>query len=620
MKKYNFKISRILTIALASAAMMGVTTVLDNVSTVHADEVSDSAVTNSNDQTQTNDNIVTGTWGTAPWTWNKTTGEMTVGGGEAGYAVNVPWRDKLRNIKKITFTGEIILPYDCLGLFNGLEEVTSIDGMNNLDTSKVANMRGMFADMSNLSNLNLDNFDTSSATGMEDMFNGDRSLKSLNLDVFNTSKVTDMSGMFAGMSSLKSLDLSNFNTSRVTSMYSMFENMTNLSNLNVNNFDTSKVVYMHSMFNGDGIKNLNLSSFDTSNVKSMNEMFANTTMDSINLNGFNTSKVTEMIGMFRNTKFTDLDLNNFDTSKVTSMKAMFSEDDLKYLDLSNFNTSKVTDMNTMFANTTLNRLNLSNFNTSNVNNMNIMFYNVKLKYLDISSFDMSKVYLMRDMFGNNSNINTIVVGSKNKFERDVNLPEVPTTDGYSGKWQNIKDSNGNNINNGSLYTSEDLMTNYTPEKAGTYTWAKKSTSDIKDLYNKVKLSISYSGSMFNSQPGDSMKYKDEFNGRSMFGTLDYAYNSNNYDESIKVMHDSIKKTHESIGSLQVNEAKAQELGLNVDQLKADLVKDSVPYDYSQDNDIDGINKQLDSFASVRAKYNKLVQEGVFDKSDYWTVK
>ncbi|WP_166667245.1 BspA family leucine-rich repeat surface protein [Companilactobacillus nuruki] len=586
MKNCRLKIHRILTIIVVSVSMMLVTVIFSSV-LVHADTISDSSV-----QTKSNDNIVTGTWGTAPWTWNKLTNEITVGGGIAGPVADRPWKSGWGNdhtghdqiyIKKIIFNGKLQLPANCSYLFPKLYDLTSIDGIDNLDTSKVTNMSGMFSD--------------------------DLSLKSLNLSNFNTSNVIDMNSMIYNCKSLTYLNISNFDTSKVTDMRLMLGYNSKLSDLDVSNFDTSKVTDMSGMFDNDeNIKELDVSNFNTSKVTNMSRMFAITYFNSLNLSNFDTSKVTDMNHMFYSASgLKSLDLRNFDTSKVTDMSYMFNSTmNLTDLNLSSFDTSKVTDMSYMFA--------------SYPSSPDPKFTN-KLEKLNLSNFDMSNVTNSSAMFSKDSNLNTLILGKKNKFVENTNLPSVPTTDGYQGKWQNTKGPAGNNINNGNTYTSDDLLTDYTSDRAGTYTWSKKSNdvSDLKDLYNKVKLSISYSGSMFNSQPGDSMKYKDEFNGRSMFGALDYAYNSNNYDELIKVMHDSIKKTHESICSLQVNEAKAKELGLNIDQLKADLVKDSVPYDYSQDNDIDGINKQLDSFASVRAKYNKLVQEGVFDKSDYWTM-
>ncbi|KRK50495.1 hypothetical protein FC97_GL001418 [Companilactobacillus kimchii DSM 13961 = JCM 10707] len=516
---------RILIVAAVSTAIMSAATTLNNVSTVHADTVSDSSVVNTNNQVQTNSNIKTGTWGTATWSWDQNASEITVSGGQAGEASDAPWNRNRPNfgLQKINFTGKLILPANCQNLFSALTGLTSMNGMSNLDTSNVTNMSDMFFNMPSITNLDVSHFDTSKVNRMDDMFTDDRLLRYVDVSHFDTSNVTNMGGMFFDTFVLKNLDVSHFNTSKVTDMSDMF------------------------------------------------------------------------YAMFR---LTDLDVSHFDTSKVTDMSDMFGRlNDLNELDVSHFNTSKVTDMSHMFM------------------------WNFSLTNLDLSSFDMSNVSKTEGMFEDDSRLNTLVLGSKNKFRSNTGLPAVKESGDYLGKWRNVKDINGDNINNGSTYTSDDLLTNYTPDRAGTYVWAKKSkdVSDIKDLYNDVKLAISYSAGMFNSEPGNSLKYKDEFNGRSIYGALDYAYNSNNYNELIKVMHDSLAKAHESIGSLQVNNAKAQELGLNVDQLKEDLSKDSVPYEYSNDNDIDGINKQLDSFVSVRAKYNKLVQQGVFDKSNYWTI-
>ena len=408
--------------------------------------------------------------------------------------------------------------------------------------------------------------------------------------------------LFSALTGLTDLSgMSNLDTSNVTDMRMMFYNMPSITKLDVSHFDTSKVTNMMAMFSGDrSLGKLDVSHFDTSKVTKMNDMFSeNFVLRNLDVSHFNTSNVNDMSTMFYAMfRLKNLDVSHFDTSNVTNMSNMFGRlNDLNELDVSHFNTSKVTDMSYMFMWT---------FNLTNLN---------------LSNFDMSKVTDVQGMFEDDSRLNTLALGLKNRFASNAELPAVKETNDYLGKWKNSKDANGNNINNGNIYTSDDLLTNYTSDRAGTYVWAKKNNnvSDIKDLYNNAKLAISYSAGMFNSEPGNSLKYKDEFNGRSIYGALDYAYNSNNYNELIKVMHDSLTKVHESIGSLQVNDAKAQELGLNTDQLKEDLVKDSVPYDYSQDNDVDGINKQLESFASVRAKYNKLVKQGVFDKSDYWTI-
>lgn len=107
--------------------------------------------------------------------------------------------------------------------FYEFENLTSVVGLHNLDTSKVTNMSGMFDDCRSLQSLDLSNFDTSKVTDMSRMFYNCESLGSLDLSSFDTSKVTDMEEMFWGCYSLQSLDLSSFDTSKVTDMYGMFD-------------------------------------------------------------------------------------------------------------------------------------------------------------------------------------------------------------------------------------------------------------------------------------------------------------------------------------------------------------------------------------------------------------
>lgn len=95
------------------------------------------------------------------------------------------------------------------------------------------------------------------------MFFNCESLTELNLDNINTSNVTDMSGMFSGCSGLTLLDVSNFDTAKVTTMCDMFSSCTRLTSLDLSNFDTSKVTDMAFMFyECTGLTSLDLRSFD----------------------------------------------------------------------------------------------------------------------------------------------------------------------------------------------------------------------------------------------------------------------------------------------------------------------------------------------------------------------
>ena len=64
-------------------------------------------------------------------------------------------------------------------------------------------------------------------------------LTSLDLTGFDTSKVTDMRGMFAYCSKLTSLDLSGFDTSAVTDMVWMFFECSELTSIDLSSFDTT---------------------------------------------------------------------------------------------------------------------------------------------------------------------------------------------------------------------------------------------------------------------------------------------------------------------------------------------------------------------------------------------
>ncbi|WEV39670.1 BspA family leucine-rich repeat surface protein [Lactobacillus sp. ESL0681] len=238
--------------------------------------------------------------------------------------------------------------------------------------------RAIFKDLDNLTDIQgLNKVDTSKATDMSFMFSGDQNLKSLDLSKFDTSKVTDMSGMFymspidstssaKPVGHLTNLDLSNFDTSKVTDMSGMFYGNTSLQNLNISSFDTSKVTDMSFMFSFDHtLKSLDVSKFNTSKVTDMSYMFlgykASTNLD---LSNFDTSQVTNMSHMFEdNINVTAIDVRSFDTSKVTNMSYMFSNaQKVTILDIGNFDTSKVMDMSYMFVN----MISLKTLNTGSV--------------------------------------------------------------------------------------------------------------------------------------------------------------------------------------------------------------------------------------------------------------
>lgn len=94
------------------------------------------------------------------------------------------------------------------------------------------------------------------------------------LENLNTSQVTDMSGMFQGCLELTSLDLSHFNTEKVVGVQGMFKSCKKIQALDLSSFKTTNVKYMNSMFNGCiALTSLDISHFDISKVTEMDYMF-----------------------------------------------------------------------------------------------------------------------------------------------------------------------------------------------------------------------------------------------------------------------------------------------------------------------------------------------------------
>ena len=139
---------------------------------------------------------------------------------------------------------------NCYAWFYGCNNLTTIEGIEYLNTENVTNMDGMFYNCRALTSLNLTSFNTAKVESMSSMFYNCCALTSLDLSNFNTANVTDMSKMFEGCSALTSLNLSNFNTAGVKNMYCMFCVCSALTSLDLSNFNTAEVTDMTEMFDG----------------------------------------------------------------------------------------------------------------------------------------------------------------------------------------------------------------------------------------------------------------------------------------------------------------------------------------------------------------------------------
>ncbi|EMF0260758.1 BspA family leucine-rich repeat surface protein [Enterococcus hirae] len=461
---------------------------------------------------------ITGTWGTSSYTFDENTGVLTIGAGELSRYTESPWNSKkvsAEAIRKIVLSGKVVAPENSWALFGGsqLQNVTEIEGLSQLDTSKVTTMGNMFRALSSITSLDVSGFDTSNVTNMNDMFWGMSSVTSLDVSGFDTSNVTTMIYMFNGLSSVTSLDLSNFDTSKVTDRWNMFGD-TPLKKLILG--DTFKFVKsangpagLTSAWMREDGKGTFYSAADFMNNYGTGDLTAGTyvsatgwwgtspynfdentgtlTIGAGELSGYEESpwnsgtvdleaikkivlsgKVVapENSNYLFSTSTANKDLTNvteieglsqLDTSNVTDMSYMFfGMSSVTGLDVSSFDTSNVTNMHSMFNFvSSLTSLDVSNFDTSNVTDMGYMFNFVSsLTSLDVSSFDTSKVTDMGNMFAGTP-LKKLTLGDTFKF--------VNGEGDLTSAW---KREDGK----GTFYSAADFMKNYGTGDltAGTY--------------------------------------------------------------------------------------------------------------------------------------------------------
>lgn len=122
-------------------------------------------------------------------------------------------------------------------------EITSLAGLEDIDTSSVIDMSYMCYQCSNLTDISaIKNWDVSKVTDMKNMFYYCK-LYTVNL-TWDTSSCTTMKQMFSfnynGSSSNYTSIILNFNTPNVTSMYDMFDT-SYWTTIDISSFDVSKV-------------------------------------------------------------------------------------------------------------------------------------------------------------------------------------------------------------------------------------------------------------------------------------------------------------------------------------------------------------------------------------------
>ena len=123
---------------------------------------------------------------------------------------NTPeWISKNSYVKKVVFDASFAntRPTSCFSWFRGCENLTTIEGIEYLNTENVENMSSMFRDCYALESLDLSSFNTAKVTSMSRMFYICKALTTIYAsDNFVTNQVTNGNDMFYGCEKLNGYD------------------------------------------------------------------------------------------------------------------------------------------------------------------------------------------------------------------------------------------------------------------------------------------------------------------------------------------------------------------------------------------------------------------------------
>ena len=255
-------------------------------------------------------------------------------------------------------------------LSNLLTGNTTIETLNTIewDTSNVKNMDHAFNGATFAPTYDFTKLDTSKVLSMNFAFaNNTGEIGYTNIEDLDTSNVKYMTGIFSGCTDMETITCDDWDTSNVLNMNYAFSKTHLLTYMDISAWNTSKVEDMSYMFNESNY-NGDFSSWDTSNVKNMKFMFYDSNINAFDGNQWNTSKVETMQGMFaRATNLERLDLSAWDTSNVTNIRNIFGDcESLEELNVSTWDTSKILDMSWAFNGCgSLQSLDLTNWDPSN---------------------------------------------------------------------------------------------------------------------------------------------------------------------------------------------------------------------------------------------------------------
>ena len=344
------------------------------------------------------------------------------------------WADA--TLTSVTFDPSFAGFHDLTSLyqwFNNCGFLTSITGLENLNTENVTTMESMFNYCMALTELDLTNFDVSKVVNTYNMFNHCSLLETIYATTdWNTETNENSYYMFQGCDKLMGGAMSMYKPGQLDKTYAHPDGGVDnpgyftdpaaprpyaVVTKNADNKPVAVAFYYDTNMNSHQADDVTI--IKTLNEANIASNWTGATLTSVTFDdSFASYKgLTGLAKWFYGcTALATINgLSNLSTENVTTMESMFWNCyNLTSLDLSNLSTGNVTTMASMFYRCqVLTELDVSGFNTGKVTNMASMFYGCKgLTELDVSGFNTGQVTTMNSMFSSCTNLQTITFGSQ----------------------------------------------------------------------------------------------------------------------------------------------------------------------------------------------------------------
>ena len=386
-----------------------------------------------------------------------------------------PWQSNRSRINHIEFTGPVTAGTSLVGLFGSLDNVTTIDGLENIDTSRVTNMSNMFWGVTRLASLDLSTWDTSRVTNMSNMFRGTSRLASLDLTNFDTSQVRDMSNMFTNTHALRELTLGN-----------QFSFMANAGVPTLRSTETYTGMWQNV---GSGTVENPQGEFVFTSAQLMAQYYGSEMADTFVWHPFHNEGCPAVVeGQFANQPAAQGGTAGA-VWRICEDKTL--EIDSGFINWIQYNgpwydhrdeITSVMIRGSITAGTSLRSLfrefqvteieGLTYFNTSHTTSMENMFRSTsEIVRLDLSSFDLRNVTNMQRMFTNTHALRELTLGNQFSFMANAGVPTLRSTETYTGMWQNVGNGTVDNPQGEFVFTSAQLVSQFNgATMADTWVW------------------------------------------------------------------------------------------------------------------------------------------------------